>query len=198
MDIALCHRGHIRARIKTLCGRAAKIAGVGIAAPFELWNWAQEVGAPQAEMERWRDVDIRSEIANGISYPVFLQNDATSACGAELVFGAGQNYADFLYVFIGSFIGGGVVLNSALFSGKTGTAGAIGPLPVQGQDGNTVQLLKIASIFVLENMLRERGIDPRPLWFSRTSGSTSANRWKTGFKKPPPRWPRLLLPRPPL
>ncbi len=143
-----------------------KIAGVGIAAPFELWNWAQEVGAPQIEMERWRDVDIRSEIAESVTYPVFLQNDATSACGAELVFGAGQNYADFLYVFIGSFIGGGVVLNSALFSGKTGTAGAIGPLPVQGQDGNTVQLLKIASIFVLENMLRERGIDPRPLWFS--------------------------------
>jgi predicted NBD/HSP70 family sugar kinase len=143
-----------------------KIAGVGIAAPFELWNWAQEVGAPQNEMERWRDVDIRSEIADGVSYPVFLQNDATSACGAELVFGAGQNYPDFLYIFIGSFIGGGVVLNSALFSGKTGTAGAIGPLPVQGQDGNTVQLLKIASIVVLENMLRERGIDPRPLWFS--------------------------------
>lgn len=143
-----------------------KITGVGIAAPFELWNWAQEVGAPQAEMERWRDVDIRSKIAESVSYPVFLQNDATSACGAELVFGAGQNYADFLYIFIGSFIGGGVVLNSALFSGKTGTAGAIGPLPVQGQDGNTVQLLKIASIFVLENMLREKGIDPRPLWFS--------------------------------
>lgn len=143
-----------------------RIAGVGIAAPFELWNWAQEVGAPPIEMERWRGVDIRSQIAEGVSYPVFLQNDATSACGAELVFGAGQNYPDFLYVFIGSFIGGGVVLNSALFSGKTGTAGAIGPLPVQGQDGNTVQLLKIASIFVLENMLRERGIDPRPLWFS--------------------------------
>jgi len=143
-----------------------KIAGVGIAAPFELWNWAQEVGAPQIEMERWRDVDIRAGIAENVSYPVFLQNDATSACGAELVFGAGQNYTDFLYVFIGSFIGGGVVLNSALFSGKTGTAGAIGPLPVQGEDGNTVQLLKIASIFVLENMLRERGIDPRPLWFS--------------------------------
>lgn len=143
-----------------------KIAGVGIAAPFELWNWAQEVGAPQIEMERWRNVDIRADIAEKISYPVFLQNDATSACGAELVFGTGQNYPDFLYVFIGSFIGGGVVLNSALFSGRTGTAGAIGPLPVQGQDGKTVQLLKIASIFVLENMLREKGMDPRPLWFS--------------------------------
>ncbi len=143
-----------------------KIAGVGIAAPFELWSWAEEVGAPQNEMDRWRGVDLRSAIAEEVDYPVFLQNDATSACGAELVFGAGQNYPDFLYVFIGSFIGGGIVLNSALFSGRTGTAGAIGPLPVQGRDGSTVQLLKIASIFVLEDMLREANIDPKPLWFS--------------------------------
>lgn len=142
------------------------IAGIGIAAPFELWSWAQEVGAPQKEMDRWRGIDLRAEIAEKVDYPVFLQNDATSACGAELVFGIGQNYPDFLYLFIGSFIGGGVVLNSALFSGRTGTAGAIGPLPVQGRDGSTVQLLKIASIFKLEDMLRERDIDPRPLWFS--------------------------------
>lgn len=143
-----------------------RIVGAGIAAPFELWSWAEEVGAPQAEMDTWHGVNLQQEIADRIPYPVYLQNDATSACGAELVFGAGQNHADFLYLFIGSFIGGGVVLNSALFSGRTGTAGAVGPLPVQRRDGKTVQLLKIASIFVLENILRDHGIDPKPLWFS--------------------------------
>ncbi len=144
----------------------ARMAGIGIAAPFEMWSWAQEVGAPQKEMDRWRGVDLRADIADQVNYPVFLQNDATSACGAEMVFGSGQNYPDFLYVFIGSFIGGGVVLNSALFSGRTGAAGAIGPLPVQGRDGSAVPLLKIASIFVLEDMLRANNIDPTPLWFS--------------------------------
>ncbi|QRM53895.1 ROK family transcriptional regulator [Sinorhizobium sp. BG8] len=143
-----------------------RIAGVGIAAPFELWNWAEEVGAPKAAMDQWHGIDLRQEVASRISYPVFLQNDATSACGAELVFGLGQRYPDFIYFFIGSFIGGGVVLNSALFSGRTGTAGAVGSLPVQRRDGKTVQLLKIASIFVLENLLRAHGIDPQPLWYS--------------------------------
>ena len=144
----------------------SRIAGLGIAAPFELWNWAEEVGAPPGAMEVWRDVDLQADIAARVSHPVFLQNDATSACGAELVFGVGPSYPDFVYFFIGSFIGGGIVLNSAIFSGRTGTAGAIGPLPVRDRNGETKQLLEIASIFVLENMLRERGIDPEPLWYS--------------------------------
>ena len=144
----------------------SRIAGVGIAAPFELWNWAEEVGAPDGAMEVWRDFDLQSDIAARIRHPVYLQNDATSACGAELVFGIGHSYPDFIYLFIGSFIGGGIVLNSAIFSGRSGTAGAVGPLPVRGKDGENRQLLEIASIFVLENLLRERGVDPRPLWYS--------------------------------
>lgn len=144
----------------------AAIAGVGIAAPFELWNWASEVGAPEGAMDAWRGFNLQAEVAERLPYPVYLQNDATSACGAELVFGIGPSYPDFVYFYIGSFIGGGVVLNSALFVGRTGTAGAIGPLPVRNKHGETRQLLEIASIFVLEKLLRERGIDPQPLWYA--------------------------------
>ncbi|AUX75067.1 MULTISPECIES: ROK family transcriptional regulator [Sinorhizobium] len=143
-----------------------RIAGVGIATPFELWNWAEEVGAPHHEMDRWRNFDLQAAVAARTPHPVFLQNDGTSACGAELAFGVGANYPDFVYFYIGSFIGGGVVINSALFSGRTGTAGAVGPLPVSAKDGKTTQLLKIASVFVLEKLLRERGMDPKPLWYS--------------------------------
>ncbi|MGV8939705.1 MAG: ROK family transcriptional regulator [Allorhizobium sp.] len=142
------------------------VAGIGIAAPFELWNWAEEVGARAGEMEAWRNVDLQAEISAQVAYPVYLQNDATSACGAELVFGVGPRYPDFVYFYIGSFIGGGIVLNSAVFVGRTGTAGAIGPLPVRNKQGETRQLLEIASIFVLENLLRERGVDAQPLWYS--------------------------------
>ncbi|MCM2401198.1 ROK family transcriptional regulator [Rhizobium sp. S153] len=142
------------------------IAGVGIAAPFELWNWAEEVGAPEGAMDAWRGFDLQAEVSARISYPVYLQNDATSACGAELVFGAGPLYPDFIYFYVGSFIGGGIVLNSSVFVGRTGTAGAIAPLPVRNKRGETAQLLEIASIFVLENLLRERGLDPQPLWYA--------------------------------
>lgn len=143
-----------------------RIAGIGISAPFELWNWADEVGAPAGAMDLWREFDLQQEVSASTKHAVYLQNDATSACGAELVFGIGPSYPDFVYFFIGSFIGGGIVLNSAVFSGRTGTAGAVAPLPVRGRDGSTRQLLDVASIFVLENMLKEKGIDPEPLWYS--------------------------------
>ena len=161
----------VAAGIKELEGRLSeeqrrKIAGMGVAAPFELWNWAEQVGAPPGAMDAWRGFDLRAEIASRVSYPVFLQNDATSACGAELVFGIGPHYPDFVYFFIGSFLGGGIVLNSSVFVGRTGTAGALGPLPVRGRNGEIRQLLEIASIFVLENLLRDHGFDPRPLWYS--------------------------------
>ncbi|MCM2294565.1 ROK family transcriptional regulator [Allorhizobium sp. BGMRC 0089] len=156
--------GEIEGRL--LPGERERIAGLGVAAPFELWSWADETGAPALDMAIWRKVDLHGDMAARLSYPVFLENDATSACAAELVFGNGPNYPDFVYFFIGSFIGGGVVINSSLFSGRTGMAGALGSLPVQGQDGRTVQLLKVASIFVLENLLRDHGQDARSLWYS--------------------------------
>jgi predicted NBD/HSP70 family sugar kinase len=142
----------------------ARVAGIGIAAPFEMWNWAYEVGAPQTEMDEWRDFDLTAEITKLVPYPVFLQNDATSACGAELVFGVGPKYSDFLYFYIGSFVGGGIVINSSLFAGKSGNAGALGSMLVPGPDGKPQQLISSASVIVLEKMLKKDGIDPRPLW----------------------------------
>lgn len=158
----------------------SRVAGLGVATPFELWNWAEYVGAPPGEMNVWRDIDLKHEIQAITAYPVFLQNDATSACGAELMFGHGKAYTDYVYFFIGTFIGGGIVLNSAVFTGKTGTAGALGPLPVRNRSGQIRQLIEVASIFVLENRLRELGIDPRPLWYS-------ASGW-TDFGAPLEQW----------
>lgn len=158
----------------------ARIAGIGIAAPFELWSWAAEIGAPQFEMDAWRGFDLQAELGAQSSYTVFLQNDATSACAAELVFGAGPHYPDFIYFFIGSFIGGGVVLNSSLYSGRTGTAGAIGPMPVSDKNGKQCQLIEAASIYVLEKMLRQHNLDPRPLMYN-------ADDW-IDFGKPLDEW----------
>jgi len=158
-------RTEIAAILKRLPrAQRARIAGLGIASPFELWNWAEEVGAPQAEMDAWRGADLLASLEAALPFPVFLQNDATSACVAEVVFGHGRAYKNFFYFFIGFFIGGGVVLNGAIFSGSSGNAGAIGSMPIPGRNRKTVQLIDAASIHLLESRLKSAGIDPSPLW----------------------------------
>ena len=40
-----------------------RVAGIGMAAPFELWNWADEVGASPSEANAWRMFDLQSELS---------------------------------------------------------------------------------------------------------------------------------------
>jgi predicted NBD/HSP70 family sugar kinase len=165
---------------RTLGDEAERISGIGIAMPFELWSWADEVGAPQDEMDRWRDFDAVAAIGALSGLDAYVQNDATAACGAELVFGQNPHRQDFVHFYIGTFIGGGVVLNGSLYPGRTGNAGAFGSMPVPAVNGSSRQLIDCASLVVLERQLKAAGIDPRPLWQADTdwSGfSSHADNW---------------------
>jgi hypothetical protein len=168
-----------------------RVAGLGIATPFQLWDWTEQAGAPREEMDLWRDCDLRAELASFSNMPVYLQNDATAACAAELVFGQHSGLTDYLYFYIGTFVGGGVVLNGSVYSGRTGNAGALGPLPVTGPDGKPVQLIDRASIMLLERMLRDfwpgsvSALEqPGPL--ERVRGISPTN----GSASSPAAWPR--------
>ena len=145
-------------------GLRDRIGGLGVAMPFQLWNWVQVIGAPQAEMDAWRTRDIQVELSKLTAMPVFVQNDASAACGAELVFGTGERPKDFLYFYFGYFIGGGLVLNGHLFTGRTGNAAGVGPMPVPGGDGMTRRLLTVASVSALAAAMDAAGEPSDQLW----------------------------------
>lgn len=145
-------------------GQQARVGGLGVAMPFQLWNWVQALGAPQAEMDAWRDHDIQADLAAATGLPVYVQNDATSACGAELVFGTGEKPRDFLYFYFGTFIGGGLVLNGQLFLGRTGNAAGVGPIPVPGPDGRMRRLFDAASLATLADAMEAAGESPDHIW----------------------------------
>lgn len=160
-----------------------RVSGLGIAMPFQLWSWVEFIGAPQAEMDAWRTRDIQAEIAAVAAMPVYLQNDATAACGAELVFGTGEKPQNFLYFYFGSFIGGGLVLNGQLFVGRTGNAAGVGPMPVPGPDGRMRRLLAVASISTLSDAMDAAGEPSGHLWEDPDHWQVSApllNAWIAG------------------
>lgn len=145
-------------------GAARRICGIGVGAPFELWNWPDPGGLQGRTVLSWRDLDIATEIARFSALPVQVLNDATAACQAEHTYGRGKEFRDYAYFFVGAFIGGGVVLNNSVFVGRQGNAGALGSLRSIGPNGESMQLIDMASIRQLETRLIEVDLDPRQLW----------------------------------
>lgn len=152
----------------------SRVAGLGIALPFRIWDWPNTLDTAANEMEAWRDRDVTHEIAQHCDLPVYLQNDASAACGAELVFGDQNKPTEFLYFFIGFFVGGGLVMDNALYTGRTGNAAALGSLPVDEKDGCLLQLVDVASLAPLERALTDTGRDGTEIWSSPTDWNIPA------------------------
>ncbi|WP_295019451.1 ROK family protein [Tabrizicola sp.] len=141
-----------------------RVMGMGVAMPFQLWNWVSVLGVPQQEMDAWRSRDLGAELQAVVRLPVYVQNDATSACGAELIFGTGERPKDFLYFYFGTFIGGGLVMNGQLFLGRTGNAAAVGSIQVPAPGGGTRRLIDLASMSVLAEAMEAAGEGSDHLW----------------------------------
>ncbi len=144
-------------------GERTRVQGIGIAAPLSMGGWQQLLGIDPALSDRWQRIDLRDEVARLTRLPVELIKDTAAACVAELVAGRGRSIKTFLYVFVDTFIGGGLVIDSHLHSGLNGNAGAVGSMPMSlagaRQSGPPAQLLSVASLFNLEALYREAGVD---------------------------------------
>lgn len=142
--------------------RHARVQGIGIAAPLQMGGWQQLLGVDPALAARWDRVDLQAEVSALAGLPVELLKDTAAACVAELVAGRGRSVKSFLYVFVDTFIGGGLVIDSHLRAGLHGNAGAIGsmPLGLAGDAGTPPQLLSRASLLNLERSYAAAGLDP--------------------------------------
>lgn len=141
-----------------------RLCGIGIATPFELWKWHDLTGIAAERFLSWKDVNFKDEVAKFSDLNVFVVNDGTAACHAEHMYGRGKEFRDYAYFFIGSFVGGGIVLNGTVFEGNLGNAGALGAMRTTGPLGESQQLIDTASLHLLEARLVEAGVDPILMW----------------------------------
>ena len=141
-----------------------RTVGVGLTAPLSLHKWANLMGGQAATaLARWEHIDLSAELQRLTDLPVVFAKDTTAACVAELLQGHGRSVDSFLYVFVGTFVGGGLVLSGHLMNGERGNAGAIGSLPVglaSSGTGMPPQLLHKASGWQLEQALLGAGHNP--------------------------------------
>jgi predicted NBD/HSP70 family sugar kinase len=151
----------------------ARLGGIGVAAPLRLGGWQALLGGTPKQAARWEQIDIRAEVQALTTLPVAFAKDTMAACMAELVAGRGRSIPSFLYIFVGTFIGGGLVLDSSVHTGLNGNAGALGSVPLglaeggAGKPAAPDQLLSAASLFTLEQLYGAAGLDERAAYDAR-------------------------------
>jgi predicted NBD/HSP70 family sugar kinase len=152
-------------------GLRSRIQGIGVAAPLSLGSWQALIGMAPGEAGRWNGLDIARQIEADTHLPVRFAKDTAAACVAELVIGRGRSIKSFLYLFVDTFIGGSLVIDSHLHAGLHGNAGAIGSMPVGVADrvpgAAPAQLLSTASLLDLENRYQAAGLDPAAAYDAR-------------------------------
>lgn len=74
----------------------------------------------------WKNVDLKSYLEKELGVFVFVENDVNAGTFGEHRFGAGRGISDVMGIFVGTGIGGGLVLDNRLHRGFNQTAGEIG------------------------------------------------------------------------
>jgi glucokinase len=75
---------------------------------------------------RWDDLPLAKSLRREVGVPVVVDNDVNVAAWGEYVAGVGGGFPDMLGVWVGTGIGGGLILGGRLYRGFYQTSGEIG------------------------------------------------------------------------
>src|SRR6266705_253757 len=106
-----------------------QVAGVGSGAPgagdFETGT---VIFAPN--LDGWKEVPLKKELEKQLGVPVFVENDGNIAVLGVHVVELKSKPRSVVGIFVGTGIGGGLIINGELFSGTNHTAGEIGHMVI--------------------------------------------------------------------
>ncbi|WP_017543775.1 ROK family transcriptional regulator [Nocardiopsis prasina] len=105
-----------------------RILGLGVATPGPLDTEGGAVTPPH--LPGWRSVPLREALAEGTGLKVVIDNDATAATIGERWSGGEERSSDMAFVYVGTGVGGGLVLDGRVYRGATLNAAEIGHVTV--------------------------------------------------------------------
>ncbi len=108
----------------------ASIEAIGLCVPGPL-DRSRSVVAMAPNLG-WVDLAVREELERRLpGKSVFLENDVRAAALGEHRLGAGRGFDSMLAVFVGSGVGGGIVIGGQLYHGPHGGAGEVGHMVIK-------------------------------------------------------------------
>jgi glucokinase len=135
-----------------------EIAAVGVGSPGPLdLKKGRIIETPNL---KWKDAPLKADLKKHLQRPVAIDNDGNVGLLGEYAYGAGHGSQDMVGLFIGTGIGGGVIINGELLHGFNENAAELGHMilnpdgPVCGC-GNHGCLEAFASRLAIEREIRQ-------------------------------------------
>jgi glucokinase len=114
----------VRALLLEEGAEPASIKKIGIACAGQIEQETQKVlFSPNLN---WKDVPLKQDIEQVTGIPTSVDNDVNAGTYGEWKFGLNGECSNVIGIFIGTGIGGGLILNGGLYRGAHGVAGEIG------------------------------------------------------------------------
>jgi len=117
--------------------KKSQVSGIGIGLPG-LVNTKKSLVYSLTNIPGWSNVPLKKIIEKKLKIPTFIDNDVNVITLAEWKYGAGQGMKNMVCITIGTGLGGGLIINNALYRGEGFAAGELGHIPVneKGQKCN--------------------------------------------------------------
>ena len=144
-----------------------EVKAIGMGAPGVI-DMARGIVINATNMPGWSNIDVGKAVRLWHDVPVVLSNDVRVATFGEQVVGVGRGVNNFLAIFVGTGIGGGIVIDGKIYVGSRGSAGEIGhiivladgPFAVGGSVRGSIEA--VASRAAIERDLRSAMAAGRP------------------------------------
>ncbi len=110
-------------------GSIDELVAVGVDAPGPV-DYDRGVITEPPNLPGWHDVPLAALLGKEFGVPCVLENDANASALAEHRWGAGRGSGHMLFLTLSSGIGGGIVIDGALYRGASGAAGEVGHMTI--------------------------------------------------------------------
>lgn len=134
-----------------------RLVGIGLASARHMHRHLGCVGAPDEQLELWRDADLAAGVSRVLGEPVEWFDDGNAACWAEFIAWPGPRPRGLAYFQVGTLVGAGVAMDGQLSAGPTGNAANLGSILVPDAEGRPGYVHSIASIIALQRRIEAAG-----------------------------------------
>ena len=121
--------------IKSAGVRKKDIGGVGVGVPGPVDTQRGIIRLAPNLGQGWNNLPLAEKLEDWLGLPAYIDNDVRVGALGEFTHGAGKDVQDMVAIFVGTGIGGGIILDGQLRGGFRGGAGEVGHTVVAADNG---------------------------------------------------------------